>query len=64
MWVVKWVEKDDIFNYYPFIRIFADYDKAREFKAEVEHDKMDCSSEDKIVSVIYIEEIKIDEEQS
>ena len=63
MVVVKWVEMDEIFNYYPCVRIFTDYDKAREFKAVVEHDKMDSSSEDKIVSEIFIEEIKIEDEQ-
>jgi hypothetical protein len=66
MFIVKWVEMDDVFNYYPCIKIFSDYNDAWEFKAEKEDeleqqaDKLDSLFEGKIISEIYIDEIKGD----
>ena len=66
MYIVKWVETDEVFNYYPCIKIFSDYDEAREFKAEKEaeleqqNDKFDSLLEGKIISEIYIDDIKGD----
>ena len=65
MWVVKWVEMDDIFNYYPGVRIFSDYESARNYqyhvKADLERliDKMECNYEGKIISEILIDEIEL-----
>ena len=63
MYIVKWVEMDEIFNYYPCVNIFSDYDKAREYQTEKEielenqTDKLDNLFEGKIISEVYIEQI-------
>lgn len=63
MFIVKWIEMDEIFNNYPCIKIFSDYDEAREFKAQKEDeleqqtDKLDDLFEGKIISEIYIDVI-------
>jgi hypothetical protein len=69
MWiVVKFVITDDTLNYYPCVRIFADEKKARDFKSEMETelekqtDKLDSIFVGKILSEIYISEIKLDQE--
>ena len=68
MFIIKWVETDEIYNYYPCVRIFSDYDKARMFrekmetKLEEQSDKMDSIFEGKILSEVYLEEIEVDAE--
>ena len=64
MYIVKWVETDEVFNYYPCIKIFSDYDEAREYKAEKEaeleqqNEKLDSIFEGKIISEIHIDVIE------
>jgi len=64
MYCVKWVETDEIYNYYPCARIFSDNDKARQFREEMENklekqsDKIDSVFEGKILSEIYLDEIE------
>ncbi len=66
MYIVKWVETDNIFNYYPCFKIFSEYNEAREFQAqkeaelELQNDKVEDLFEGKIISEIYIDEIKGD----
>ena len=63
MFIIKWVEQDEIFNYYPKILFFSKYEKARDYKSELEM-ILEKQSEDmvliyknKILSEIYLEEI-------
>ena len=64
MFIVKWVEMDDIFSYYPCTVIVNSYDEAMEIKSQKE-DLLDAQSEDdeiyvgKIISEIYIDEISL-----
>jgi hypothetical protein len=64
-YIVKWVEMDDIFNYYPCLKIFSEYDEARNYQIEKEEEsegqenKMDELYDGKIISEIYLEEIKL-----
>ena len=64
MFIVKWVETDEVFNYYPCIKIFSDYNEAREYKAQKEdeleqqNDKFDSLLEGKIISEIHIDIIE------
>ena len=64
-YLVKWVEMDDIFNYYPCHKIFSEYNEARNFQIdkEEEFDNQENRLEElyngKIISEIYIEEIQI-----
>jgi len=68
MFCVKYVETDEIFNYYPCVRIFSEYDKARMFREKIETkleeqaEKMDSIFEGKILSEVYLEEIEVDAE--
>jgi len=63
-YIVKWVEMDDIYNYYPRLRIFSDYNAARDFQGEKEEDaesgKVDELYGGKIISDIFLEELKFD----
>ena len=58
---------DDIFNYYPCIKIFSVYNEARNFQLEKEEeleqqqDKLEELYDGKIISEIYLEEIEIPE---
>jgi ribosomal protein L15 len=66
MWIIKWVEMDFIYNYYPKVRFANTYDKAKEIQAELEAENEDQESEEyiselfegKIMSEIYVEEIE------
>ena len=66
-YIVKWVEMDDIFNYYPCLKIFSIYNDARNFQLEKEEeieqqqDKLEELYDGKIISEIYLEEIAIPE---
>jgi len=66
-WVVKWVEMDDIFNYYPCLKVFSIYNEAQNFQLEKEEeleqqqDKLEELYDGKIISEIYLEEIEIPE---
>ena len=67
MWMVKWVSTDEIFNYYPCEKIFTDYDTARNLQSEMEEelekqiDRVEDIFEGKILSEIFIEEIKFED---
>jgi hypothetical protein len=64
-YIVKWVEMDDIFNYYPCIKIFSEYNEARNYQIEKEEEfdgqenKMEELYDGKIISEIYLEECNL-----
>lgn len=63
IYIVKWVEMDEIFNYYPCFNLFEQYDDARNFQIQKEEeieqqqDRLEELFEGKIISEIYLEEI-------
>lgn len=63
IYIVKWVEMDEIFNYYPCFNLFEQFDDARNFQLlkedeiELQQSRLDEIYEGKIVSDIYLEEI-------
>jgi hypothetical protein len=65
MFIVKWVQMDDTFSYYPCCQFVKTYDEAREIKAEKEeitetqYERNGDIFDGKIVSEIYIDEIKV-----
>ena len=66
LYILKWVEMDEIYNYYPCLQIFSDYNEARDFKNKKEDELADQESrmeelfEGKIISEIYIDEVPIE----
>jgi hypothetical protein len=68
MWIVKWVEMDCMLSYYPCLRIFGDYNKARNYQLEKEEEiekqfeKIESLYDGKILSEIYLEEIRLVQE--
>ena len=66
-WVVKHVEMNDVFDYYPCLQIFSVYNEARNYQLEKEEeleqqqDKLEELYDGKIISEIYLEEIEIPE---
>lgn len=66
LYIIKWVEMDEIYNYYPCLQIFSDENEARDFKSKKENElarqesRMEELFEGKIISEIYLEEIQIE----
>ena len=64
-YIVKWVEMDDIFNYYPCLKIFSEYNEARNYQIEKEEEfenqenRLDELYDGKIISEIYLDEVKL-----
>ena len=64
-YIVKWVEMDEIFNYYPCVKIFVDYNEAKNFYVDKDEElnnqetKLEDLFEGKIISEIYLEEVEI-----
>lgn len=63
MFIVKWVEMDDVFSYYPKCKVVKTYDEARVIKSEKEeisesqYERNGDIFQGKIISEIYIDEI-------
>ncbi len=63
MWIIKWVEMNNVFEYHPKVLFAETYDEAREIKCTIEekfdklNDEQDKDEHDKIVSEVSIEEI-------
>ena len=64
-YIVKWVELDDIYNYFPCIELFSEYDQAKNYlndKEEIrdkQENRMDEFFDGKIISEIYLEVLDI-----
>lgn len=63
IYIVKWVQMDEIHNYYPCFNLFEQYEDAKNFQIQKEEeieqqqDRLEEIFEGKIISEIYLEEI-------
>ncbi|MDT3740750.1 MAG: hypothetical protein RO257_14760 [Candidatus Kapabacteria bacterium] len=63
MFIVKWVEMDDVFSYYPKCKAVKTYEESRAIKSDKEeisesqHERNGDIFQGKIISEIYIDEI-------
>ncbi|MBX3045199.1 MAG: hypothetical protein KIT33_10295 [Candidatus Kapabacteria bacterium] len=63
MFIVKWVEMDDVFSYYPQCKVVKTYEEARVIKSDMEeilesqYEQNGDIFSGKIISEIYIYEI-------
>ncbi len=66
LYIIKWIEMDEIYNYYPCLQLFSDINEARDFKSNKEDElanqesRMEELFDGKIISEIYLEEIQIE----
>jgi hypothetical protein len=67
MWLIKWVELDDVLNHHPIVKIVETYNEARDLQYEV-NERFDSQLDDpdnlesgKVVSEPLIEEITFKE---